>query len=68
MRESPGSGFGEGRNRTRSSPTTGFNILICKAILMLIQQGFNLFPVLPATRPHPVFEEIVEGSYGERIR
>ena len=40
---------GEGRNRTRSSPTVSLNTLIYKAILTPILQGFKRFLALSAT-------------------
>jgi hypothetical protein len=40
---------GEGRNRTRSTPTASLNILIYKVILTLILQGFKRFLTLSAT-------------------
>ena len=39
---------GEGRNRTRSSPTASLNILIYKGILTLILWGFKRFLSLSA--------------------
>jgi hypothetical protein len=39
---------GEGRNRTRSPPITSLNILIYRAILTLVLQGFKRFLPLSA--------------------
>jgi len=57
---------GEGRNRTRSSPTASLNILICEAILTQCLQGFQeLFYTIRQlsglTRHLPASYSVIEG-------